>query len=156
MKVPGGTSGPTLCRSSLLYTKLSAVCVLKLRVICGSKCGGSQPRTRRMPPRLGVPASAPQSVAGRARGQADSVTPAARPALRNSRRRIPGVFCVCCVCIGHPPASLRQPGGVEKLIGLVIKRKVSHVLPIGLEVGIGREVDPLELVGEAALHVCTD
>src|SRR6266567_7400396 len=66
-----------------------------------------------------------------------------------------GRLCVLCVHKA-PPASLRQPGGVEKLIGLVIKRKVCHGLPIRLEVGIGREVDPLELVGEAALHGRTD
>src|SRR5262249_5578430 len=103
MKVPGGTSGPTVCRSSLLYTKLSVAFVLKLRVSCGSKCTGSQPRTRRMPPRLGCPASAPQSAGGRERGQVDSVTPAARPALRSSRRRTPWVLWVCCVGIGDPP-----------------------------------------------------
>src|SRR6266567_7659868 len=55
-----------------------------------------------------------------------------------------------------PPSSLLQPRRLEKLIGLIIKRKVFHGLPIGLEVGIGRDVHPLELVGEAALYISTD
>src|SRR5262245_41611323 len=91
MKVPGCTSGPTLCRRSLLYTKLSAVLVMKLRVKCGSKCGGSQPRARRMPPRLGGPASAPQSAGGL--GKTDSVAPAARPACSRARRLTRGSDC---------------------------------------------------------------
>src|SRR6266850_948304 len=39
-----------------------------------------------MPPRLGCPASAPQSTGGRCSGQADNVAPAARLALSRSRR----------------------------------------------------------------------
>src|SRR5438132_1192785 len=109
MKVPGGTSGPTLCRRSLLYTKLSVVFVLKLRVSCGSKCTGSQPRTCRMPPRLGCPASVPQSTEGRCSGQADHVTPAARPALRSSRRRVfiwASFVCRHCASSGQLPVHL--------------------------------------------------
>ena len=71
MNVPGRTSGPALWRRSLLYTKLSAVCVMKARVRCGSKCTGSHPRACSIPPRLGVPASWPQSAGGRYRGQLD-------------------------------------------------------------------------------------
>src|SRR3989442_10637031 len=78
----------------------------------GSKWGGSQPRTRRIPPRLGVPASAPQSGEGVERGQADSVTPAARPAWSNLRRLTPWVLWGCCVLIETLPGkytSLRLP-----------------------------------------------
>src|SRR5712691_6940106 len=110
MKLPGCTSGPTLCRTSVLCTKLRALCVLALRIRCGSKCGGSEPQTRRIPPRLGGPASAPHSAAGRARGQADSVTPAARPVLSKSRRLTCRTGCRVgyCVSIGKPPFGSRS------------------------------------------------
>jgi len=39
MKVPGITDGPTLWRTSLLWTKLSVLFVLKFNVRCGSKMG---------------------------------------------------------------------------------------------------------------------
>src|SRR5882724_316012 len=109
MNMPGRTSGPTLCRRSLLYTKLSAVCVMKARVRCGSKCTGSHPRACRIPPRLGVVASWPQSAGGRYRGQVDNMAPAARPACRSSRRlrfrvesrvgmNIPPFGWIACAC----------------------------------------------------------
>src|SRR2546426_1138562 len=56
---------------------------MKLRVRCGSKCGGSQPRTRRIPPRLGGPTSPARSDAGPER---PSQAPPAMPLLSRSRR----------------------------------------------------------------------
>src|SRR3989441_3132994 len=56
---------------------------MKLRVRCGSKCGGSQPRTRRIPPRLAGPNSPARSDAGLKRG---SPAPPAMPLLSRSRR----------------------------------------------------------------------
>src|SRR5262249_2626399 len=60
---------------------------------------------RRMPPRLGCPASAPQSGAGVERGQADSVTPAARPAWSKARRLTPRVFWGWCALIETLPCN---------------------------------------------------
>src|SRR5262249_24553061 len=77
----------------------------------GSKFGGSNPRTRRVPPRLGCPASAPHSAGGWARGQADKITPAARPACSTSRRLKRGTDRrgEYCVSMDIPPlASPRQ------------------------------------------------
>src|SRR5207247_10681786 len=48
---------------------------MKLRVWCGSKCGGSQPRTRRIPPGLGL-----------AGGPSASIAPATTPVFSRSRR----------------------------------------------------------------------
>src|SRR2546426_2532393 len=56
---------------------------MKLRVRCGSKCGGSQPRTRRIPPRLAGPNSPARSDAGLKRG---SPAPPAMPLFSKSRR----------------------------------------------------------------------
>ncbi len=56
---------------------------MKLRVRCGSKCGGSQPRTRRIPPRLAGPTSPARSDAGLKRG---SQAPPAIPLFSRSRR----------------------------------------------------------------------
>src|SRR4029450_7424575 len=58
-----------------------------------------------MPPRLGCPASAPQSAEGLERGRADSVTPAARLAFRRSRRLTPWACWAyaCRVSMGSPP-----------------------------------------------------
>src|SRR2546423_2289754 len=105
MKVPGCTSAPTLCRKSLLYTKLSTLCVLWLRVRWGSKCTGSRPRTRRMPPRLGGPTAALQSVGGPEKGRAVNAALAARPACSSWRRLRPWACRgrVFCACIGAPP-----------------------------------------------------
>jgi len=55
---------------------------MKLRVRCGSKCGGSQPRTRRIPPRLAGPTS-PARSDGLKRG---SQAPPAMPLFSRSRR----------------------------------------------------------------------
>src|SRR5215831_19391787 len=74
--------------------------VMKLRVRCGSKCGGSQPRTRRTPPRL---ASAARPDTGRDRG-ADDARALAAPTFSRSRRlrsRRDGV------ALGRP--SMRSP-----------------------------------------------
>ena len=50
-----------------------------------------------------------------------------------------------------------QPCRIEQQEGLIIERKILHCSsPIRLEKGIGCDVDPLELVGKAALDVGTD
>src|SRR5215813_4078390 len=108
MKVPGGTPAPTLYRASLLYTKLRAQYVLKFWVRWGSKWEGSYPRTRRIPPRLGCPASAPQSTGAPGSDHVDSAAPATRPALRTSRRRTLWTIWgrTCGGSIGIPPSCL--------------------------------------------------
>src|SRR6266446_10504342 len=60
---------------------------MKLRVRCGSKCGGSQPRTRRIPPRLAGPTSPARSDAGVDSGPAS--TAVAHPVFSRSRRLRP-------------------------------------------------------------------
>src|SRR2546429_3250246 len=72
VNVPGATLGPALCRSSRLCVKLSAMCVLYEMVWNGSKCGGSQVRIARVPPRLGVWARA---TAGAIDAPASTVPP---------------------------------------------------------------------------------
>jgi hypothetical protein len=54
VKVPGVTDGPALCRTSRLCVKLSSTCTRYAVVSIGSNSGGSQPRTRSVPPRRGV------------------------------------------------------------------------------------------------------
>src|SRR5262245_15867463 len=104
MKVPGCTPTPTLCRNSLLYTQLGVRCVLKFRVRWGSKWGGSYPRTRRIPPRLGGPASAPQSAGGWCSTQTDNVRDASSKAAFQhmaaaNTLRLAGMCTVSILCV---------------------------------------------------------
>src|SRR5262245_38703826 len=106
-----------------------------------------------MPPRLGDPTSAPQSVVGRGRDQAESVTPAARLACSTWRRltRRSCGECVSCLCMGSPLYGYLplQPQGsdptavVEGLVGGI-------VLHIGLPGGserVGVRVHVVLLLG---------
>src|SRR2546428_2227206 len=67
--------------------------------------------SKRIPPRLGGPASAPHSAGGRCSGQAENMAPAARPALSSSRRlkRGTGRRVGYCVCMGNPPLNFSGP-----------------------------------------------
>src|SRR6266581_2611253 len=99
-------------------------------VRCGSKWVGSYPRTRRMPPCLGCPASAPQSTEGLERGKADSATPAARPAFKRSRRFTPLTCwaCTCRVSMGSPPSLLLAVQPQRRHATTVIEGKVRRVI----------------------------
>jgi hypothetical protein len=123
VKVPDGTDGPRRWRSSVLWTKLSVAFVLKPPPgRWGSKWGGSKPRTRRRPPRLGWPSSAPQSPGDSGRAQVDSVTPVASAAFSMVRRCTPWTTCggVGIVSISIPPAHT----------GLVARRSTVPTRPV--------------------------
>src|SRR5215831_12277997 len=83
-----------------------------------------------MPPRLGCPASAPQSAEGLERGKADSVTPAARPAFRSSRRLTPLACwaCACRVSMGSPPSLLLAVQPQRRHATAVIEGQVRRVV----------------------------
>src|SRR5215475_4387555 len=100
-----------------------------------SKWGGSHPRMCRMPPRLGCPASAPHSTGGWARGQADSVTPAARPAWSKARRLTPLVFWGCWSLIETLPCNSPTccRADHEPIPNARVQRGVGHVHEQGHE-----------------------
>src|SRR5215813_12441738 len=67
------------------------------------------------------------------------------------------LYDTCGVPSCPPPGLLRQPCRIEEQESLIIERKVVYCGgPIRLEKGIGRDVNPLELIGQAALDVGTD
>src|SRR6058998_1113733 len=99
-----------------------------------------------MPPRLGGPASAPHSAGGLHRGQADSVTPAARPAFRRSRRLTPLACwaCACHVSMRSPPSLLLplqpQRRSAIAIVEAVVGGKVLHIWLPGGRDGVGVQV----------------
>src|SRR5262245_13379496 len=117
-----------------------------------------------MPPRLGVPASPPQSMEGRARGPADSVTLAARPALRRSRRRRPEICGECCPCIGKPPWKIPLPplplqpqgGRAAAVIVSGVGSKVLHMWVPGARDTYAVEVHIVLLLRNIPLQVKDD
>ena len=111
---------------------------MKLRVRCGSKCGGSQPRTRRIPPRLAGPTSPARSDAGLKRG---SQAPPAIPLFSRSRRLssgpVRGVLFRLCIgdcrsaSIPHPVTRRRRNASTDSIRytsgGVLVRRCVQRL-----------------------------
>src|SRR5262245_59689792 len=89
--------GPALCLSRRLWLKDSTMNVAQLRVMCGSKWGGSPRLRRKTPPRFGVCACAGSA--------APAIT--AAPPMRTSRRVKSQPWLVM---LDPPPVRVRARG----------------------------------------------